>query len=87
MLTKGLKVIVRSNENEPFNVGEFVRMSEFGLPVVTVGEHDLICGGVLIPYTDEMAQFLNTLSPKRQWEILSCLVQMRDDLNFQRKNK
>lgn len=72
------KVIVRSNEDEPYKVGIFKGLEKTGpklypsyTPRVQVGEKDFFCMGVVIPYTEEMATFLDGLTPKRQWEILS----------------
>lgn len=69
----GRKVIVRSNEyDNPLLIGTLVGFVDLGLPIVkseSSGE-DLMCGGVVIPHTNEMHGFLLTLSGKRQWAIL-----------------
>jgi hypothetical protein len=71
----GMKVIVRSNEDEPYRVGIFKGMTECGssfLCRVECEELGLIHPmGVVIPHTDEMAGFLDGLTPRKQWEILS----------------
>jgi hypothetical protein len=81
MLEPGTKVIVRSNEDEPFRIGYFERWSEHGIPVVQMDDGNrYLCFGITIPYSEEMAQFLSSMTPQRQWEILAELVQMRDTI-------
>lgn len=67
----GRKVIVRSNEDHPFWIGTLKRFNQWGWPVVEDDDGQVMfCGGVVIPYTEEMETFLNTLTSLRQWEIL-----------------
>ena len=68
------KVISRSNEDEPFMVGELVRfeaMCGVSVPIVECAGIELGVMGVVIPWTQEVADFLTFLEPKKQWEILS----------------
>lgn len=86
MIEKGTKVIIRSNEDEPFRVGEFVGMTEVGqnplpVPIVNVNGQKLLCFSIMIPYSTEMEHFLSTLSNQRQYKILRDLVLMRDTLS------
>ena len=68
------QVIVRSNEDEPLRKGTLVKFEKIGnikVPIVLIDGEKLLCMGVVIPYTEEMWNFLNGLDPRRQWEILS----------------
>lgn len=74
----GTKVIVRSNNDEPFDIGELVRFDarcDDELPIVRVQDGDktkeIMTMGVMIPYSEEIESMLTGLSPKRQWDILS----------------
>ncbi len=80
---KSLKVIVRSNEDEPFKVGElkrFERIHSTLVPIVEVDGTEWGCMGVMVPWTQELADFLTFLEPARQWEIMrdiSMSIQMQ----------
>ena len=69
------KVISRSNEDEPFMVGKLVRFEDMmggsSIPIVKREGKEWGCMGVVIPWTQEVADFLTFLEPKKQWEILS----------------
>jgi hypothetical protein len=72
----GKKVIVRSNENEPYFVGEFAGFTNFSrsnslIPVVK-DENGKEWGamGVIVPYSVQMAEVLDKMTPSQQWEWL-----------------
>jgi|GEM_PF-6321944 len=71
------KVIVRSNENEQFEVGELIGYETIGsneFPLVLINGKPFVSLGIVIPWSREMEFFLNSLEPKKQWEILSSIV-------------
>lgn len=80
MWTGSRKVIVKSNENESFEVGELVEVKAFNttkIPIVRISESRLLqCHGVMIPYSVEIENMLLKLSNERQWEILSGISVM-----------
>ena len=79
----GEKVIVRSNEKENFKVGELVRFKNTGgglLPVVRIGEEDYMCASIVVKWHKELEDFLRTLSPAKQWEIMSDIIMSRSVL-------
>lgn len=71
------KVIVRSNENEPFKVGELVGFYKLNktdeLPLVYLDGKELVCMGIVIPWAKEIEALLRPLTPARQWELLKDL--------------
>lgn len=72
------RVIVRSNEDEPYIVGritQFVALAardEEKTPVVrdekTGKEYG--CMGIVIPYSEAMARILDEMTPQQQWNLL-----------------
>lgn len=88
MWTGSRKVIVKSNEDEPFEVGELVEVKAFGttkIPTVRINENRLLQHhGVMIPYSIEIENMLLKLSNKRQWEILSGISVMMKVMNWNR---
>jgi hypothetical protein len=66
----GEKVIVRSNEDEPYYAGTFVRFNEHGLPVVQFDKDGIeyTCGGCVMPYTLKMIETLDGMTPKEQYD-------------------
>lgn len=78
MITTGTKVIVRSNEDEPLLVGEFVGYADVtGIPMIESEGKVWLVMGVIIPHSDEMFGFLESLTNQRQWEILSQMEKLR----------
>jgi len=71
------KVIVRSNENEPAKVGLLIGFEQIcgsDVPKVFIKGSERFCLGLVIPYTDEMAEFLGDLQPPVQWDILQGIA-------------
>jgi hypothetical protein len=64
------KVIVRSNEDEPYYAGTFVRFNEHGLPIVRLDKDGIeyTCGGCVMPCTVEMIEALEGMTPKEQYD-------------------
>ena len=81
MIEKDTKVIVRSNEDEPFKIGTLQGIYVSNIPYVLIDGESCLCAGIVIPHTLEMEEFLLSLSYDRQWEILSGIVLMRDHLS------
>jgi len=79
----GVKVLVRSNEDEPLIIGQLVGFAEIrdeDFPVVNIDGDNTVCMSIVIPYSEEVFDALNFLDPKRQWEIMrdiSIASQMR----------
>lgn len=72
--TFGTWVIMRPNEDIPLMIGtlvEFFTLGDAIFPKVQVGEEFYTCMGVMISHTSEMLAFLETLTPQKQWKILS----------------
>lgn len=92
-LNKGQKVLVRTNEDEPIKVGEFLRFEPVSqaknlLPVILLEDgNEVIMMGMVIPYSDEMFSMLSELTPRRQYELLVDIRNMFSILNRKHKNK
>lgn len=71
-----MKVIVRSNDYDaPFWIGEYIEKDkEFNIPIVVndQGERFLVMG-IIVPYSKPVADMLNTLTPKEQWDTLKAI--------------
>jgi polynucleotide 5'-kinase involved in rRNA processing len=72
----GSKVIIRSNENEPYEIGnivDYVNITKARnlFPVISVNEKNFICLGIIRHYSKEICNILDKLTPKEQWNILS----------------
>lgn len=75
----GTRVIVRSNEDEPYMVGTLVEYREIGrvmpikTPVVKCEKSGKEClvFGIIEPYGEELVEALNKLTPRQQWNVLS----------------
>jgi hypothetical protein len=83
ILEKDCLVIVRNNEDEPLKVGTLTGFRKTGtseIPIVKMAETEYLCMGIVIPYSQEMFDFLTFLPPKKQWEILSKIKSMFDIL-------
>lgn len=71
-----LKVIAKSNEDEPFMVGHLIgfdkRMpNSRRMPLIrTLDGEDYVCMGIVFPHTDEMEQVLNLFPTDKQWGFL-----------------
>lgn len=72
---KGTKVIVRSNNDEPFQIGEFKgydnQFHNNPIPVVNCDGKDYWCMGIVVEFNEKLIATLNTLSYKEQWNHLS----------------
>ena len=71
----GTRVIIRSSENEPYQVGElkdFLNTGYSSVPLVVFDDdpNEKICMGIVLPYSEELVDFLDVQEPKKQWEIL-----------------
>ena len=69
----GTRVIVRSNEDEPLEVGDLIDFyalpgNEF--PLVRIGEKELVCMGIVVPYSEELHTMLSAMPPKHQWNVM-----------------
>jgi predicted kinase len=72
------RVIVKSN-NDPYWIGTFLGMNSqiHGVEAPEVKPEDgsdmLICFGHVIPYSDEMVERLDKLTPEQQWKLLTAI--------------
>jgi hypothetical protein len=73
----GVRVVSRSNEDEPLLIGELVRFEFLSqaknpFPVVKCEEtgKEWVTMGIVFPYSDKMMQELSSMSPKEQWDRL-----------------
>jgi hypothetical protein len=69
-----MKVIVRSNEYEkPFWLGDYQGRdaSLHDVPVIINEKGETFyCLGIIVPYSEPLAQMLSSLSGKEQWDLL-----------------
>jgi len=76
----GTRVLIRTNEHEPLIVGKIIRFEEMPhshIPVVLdedTGEQIMSCG-ITLPYDETLKRYLETMTPKEQWEYLKLFVQ------------
>ncbi len=75
----GLKVIVRSNEDEPLLIGTFEgldpRIPSSNIPMVRDFKGQIwYVGGNIAPWSQELEDLLNKKTPQEQWTWLSDLV-------------
>ena len=80
----GDRVIVRSNEDAPLMIGEYIGDQEFGqgskLPLIK-SESDgktYFVGGIVRKYSEELMGKLSSMDPKEQWNYL-CYPHMRKE--------
>lgn len=71
----GTKVIIRSNEDEPYKVGRIVGYAEMpspdDIPVVELeGGEKLTVFGINVPYDEDLIERMDKLTPHQQWELL-----------------
>jgi predicted kinase len=70
----GTKVIIRSNEDEPYKVGKIVGYSDMpspdDIPVVEVDGNKLVVFGINLPWNEDLVERLDKLTPNQQWELL-----------------
>lgn len=71
-------VIVRNNEDDHYAVGTLVGYdnawhdpSREQFPVVALGGTLFFCMGIVVKYTKELCDLLDTMTPKDQWNYLS----------------
>ncbi len=72
----GQKVIVRSNEDDPLKIGtyqgfELITLAKQPCPVVEFDDGKFLVMGIIKPYSDELKEKLDKLTPKEQWNSLS----------------
>jgi len=81
----GERVILRSNEDEPPVVGTLVTWQKMSgnqeFPVVKQDDgQEVLAFSVLLPYSKELFDLLNSMTPKEGWELakkMSLLCQVR----------
>jgi len=80
MFKKGQKVIVRSNEDEPYELGVFIEYNEDmkspdDIPMVRFDRDSKIytCFSIVVPFSEEMIARLDKLTPNQQWELLTVI--------------
>lgn len=80
----GQKVIVRSNEDEPYIVGHIRYFDDFGgkankpIPIVANEDGEWTCFGLVRPWTMALEKLLDVLDPKEQWNLLAKNYKMDD---------
>jgi hypothetical protein len=72
----GSKVIIRSNENEPYSIGiiisyNYISQSKELVPVVNINGEDKICFSIIRQYSFSLCKILDKLTPKEQWTVLA----------------
>jgi len=77
---RDVKVLVRSNEDEPLLVGTLVGYQTITqakniVPLVRYDNKTFLCLGIVLPYDEKFESFLNTISPNEQYRL--C-VKMRN---------
>ena len=87
----GMRVIVRSNEDEPLRVGRIIGDGrEAGLnyrkflPVVRVEgtDKEIVCFGVVVPYQQFLFDSLQALQdPKEQWDFMVAYRRKQRDMD------
>ncbi len=73
----GMKVIYRSNENGPLLIGTLEAFSKKVTPLPSVIDElgkQWFVGGIIVPYSPELHQILEGMTPQKQWEWLSDLT-------------
>ena len=77
----GSRVMVRTNEPEPLMIGKVVKFEDMGHSTLihviqdeATGEKFLCCG-VILPYNKGLEDYLNTLDPKEQWNLMKEFTQ------------
>ncbi len=70
-----MKVIVRSNEDDPFIVGRIIRHERIhntDIPVVeSESGETYFCLGIVVAWDEALAARLQAMTPKDQWNHLS----------------
>lgn len=76
----GAKVIVKSNEEEPYHIGVIQRFEQVTMALnetpVIVYDNDpkeYMCFGAVVPYNENTIKLLDSLSIKDQWEAMKNL--------------
>lgn len=78
-----MKVIVRSNEDEPLWVGIYVgRDAEHhNIPIVVNDQKEpFLVAGIILPYDELVLKMLQGLSNKEQWQALAAIKRFWADL-------
>jgi len=76
----GTNVIVRSNEDEPYQVGllnGYQKHEKSGqyIPIVDINGTDFLCFGIIVPYDEGLAGILDMLSHQEQLNLLTTMTQ------------
>lgn len=74
-----MTVITRSNEDEPYEIGIFCGWNAgcYHMPSVDYGDGVPVnIGGIIVPYSEELAFTLNRMTPQDQWNFLYDLVML-----------
>lgn len=90
----GAKVIVRSNEDEPYKIGRIVDLQLFNprhtTRVVVFQEETtqaifFTSGKCILPYSDTLKTILDKMTPQEQLNFVSGIVQFGSELDIQRQ--
>lgn len=80
----GQKVIVRDNEGGPYKIGVCVGYTDlrgrahYAIPLVDFGEGQKCCMGIVLPYSEELAAYLDDMAPVQQWSVLMKAICKED---------
>lgn len=84
----GQRVIALTNEQSPPMVATIIGFDDFGKPkqeriplILTDDGRELLCMGLLLPYTEELLTMANALPPGRAWWAFRDAFWFRSDLN------
>ena len=69
---EGDRVIVRSNEDNPLEIGTFLSLNMHSMPVVRFDSDgkEWMCMGIVLPYSTALLTELEPMTPTEQWEHL-----------------
>jgi len=72
----GVKVICRSNEDEPYEIGiikDYIAITQANnlVPLIEFENGEKICLSIIRPYSKTLCKILDKLTPKEQWNVLS----------------
>ena len=88
----GVRMLVRSNEDEPIRVGTVVGWakvcdSEFPLVKFDGSDKECLCMSVILPYNKDLHELFDKLSPAEGWQLarnISIVTQIRTRREFLR---
>jgi len=68
------RVLLRTNEDEPYVTGRLVSFEDIcgtDVPLVHTDDgRDLVCMGIVVPYSPALAEALDRMPPAHQWAVL-----------------